>query len=747
MPKKKHSKQKKKFSGKSVGFSFDLGLSDNVKNIITSIFLIFISILFIMAFFGLAGEGGNFILKGGLFLLGKLFYLLPFLLLAYSFFIIKNQKLEIFEESNAKVNFIGFIVLFISFTGIFGSIGFEDKNGGILGYALSFPLIKIFSVPVVFVFFTMLFFVGVAILLRGSLIELLQGKRKNDKKKIEFKKVFEKKFKIKELPAIQEIKSIMKQAGESQAVSRETPPLSKAGDNGNISIEINDKLANKKFKELAGKLPPLDLLEKESGRPESGDIKINSAIIKRTLQNFNIPVEMGEVNIGPSVTQYTLRPAEGVKLSRISALSNDLALALAAPSVRIEAPIPGKSLVGIEVPNLKRHNVRLRDLLDSDLFQGAVSNLIFALGRDVSGAPIFADLKRMPHLLVAGSTGSGKTICINAIILSFLYKNTPETLRFIMIDPKRVELSLYNDIPHLLCPTILDPNKALASLKWLIGEMERRFTVLGSVRKKDIASYNEFMKKKKKETMPYIVCVIDEMADLMAIKGKELEAGIIRLAQMARAVGIHLILATQRPSVNVITGLIKANITSRIAFKVASQVDSRTILDTSGAEKLLGRGDMLFITNESPKPKRLQGTYVSEKEVKKVVDWYIENYALEDFAQEEGLKQELEKNDITQYDISGSLGQALEGGGDFGVDEDPLLEEAKRVVVEAGKASASLLQRRLRIGYARAARLIDILEQKGIVGPAEGAKPRDVLVGGFSEEQDMNNGDGNSDKS
>lgn len=721
--KKKKNKESRK---KSLSFSLNLGLSPNVKNIIFAIFLIFVSTLFIMSLLNMAGEGGEMILKVGNFVIGKMFYLLPFLLLFYAILLIKQRRLEVLEDNDFRVNIIGFILLFLSFAGLFGSVDSQDRHGGILGYFISLPMIKIFSTPVVITFFIFTFLIGITILFRNNLIDLFKSIQKQPKKgKVEFKKVFEKRFKIKELPAIKEISSLVPKL----EIKKELPLNKVVNESGNVDIEIDKKLSNKRFKEFAGKLPPTDLLEKDKGKPESGDIKINAAIIKRTLQNFNIPVEMGEVNVGPSVTQYTLRPAEGIKLSKISALANDLALALAAPSVRIEAPIPGKSLVGIEVPNVKRHNVRLRDLIENTIFQDSVSSLTFVLGRDVSGNPMYADLGKMPHLLIAGSTGSGKTICINAIIISLLYKNTPETLRFIMVDPKRVELSLYNDIPHLLCPAILDPNKAIAALKWLIGEMDRRFTVLSNARKKDINSYNEYIRSKKEEAMPYIVCIIDEMADLMAIRGKELEAGIIRLAQMARAVGIHLILATQRPSVNVITGLIKANITSRIAFRVASQVDSRTILDTAGAEKLLGKGDMLFITNESPKPKRIQGAYVSEKEVKRVVDWYVENYALENFSQEQGLKEELEKSDISQYDITGSLNNVLESDSGFSVDEDPLLEQAKKIVIEARKASASLLQRRLRIGYARAARLIDILEEKGIVGPADGAKPRDVLVG------------------
>ena len=329
---------------------------------------------------------------------------------------------------------------------------------------------------------------------------------------------------------------------------------------------------------------------------------------------------MSEINVGPTVTQYALKPAEGVKLSKITSLSNDLALALAAHPIRIEAPIPGKSLVGVEVPNKIRARVRLRNLIENANFQKSPSHLTIALGQDVSGNPIYADLSRMPHLLVAGSTGTGKTIFLNNLMLSLLYRSSPEILRFILIDPKRVEFPVYNELPHLLSPVIYDANRTVNAFKWLTGEMERRFDVLSLAKSRDITSFNEKVTEKD-DVLPYIVVVVDELADLMAAKGKEVEAGIVRLAQMSRAVGIHLVIATQRPSVEVITGLIKANITSRISFQVASQIDSRTVLDMAGAEKLLGLGDLLYLSAELGKPRRIQSAFVSEKEVKRVVDY------------------------------------------------------------------------------------------------------------------------------
>lgn len=462
-------------------------------------------------------------------------------------------------------------------------------------------------------------------------------------------------------------------------------------------------------------LPPLSLLEKEQGTASAGDIRANMGIIKRTLGNFGIEVEMGEVTVGPTVTQYTLKPAEGVRLSRIRALENDLSLALAAHPIRIEAPIPGRSLVGIEAPNQQVRTVRLRNLFEENGFQESPHRLTFTVGRSVSGGVIFSSLEKMPHLLIAGSTGSGKTIALNSLILSLLYRNTPSTLRLILVDPKRVEFPVYNDIPHLLTPVVVDVDKAINALRWAIGEMERRFDVLSESGSRDIGSYNQSLSRSE-EPMPYIVVVVDELADIMASRGREAEAVIVRLAQMARAVGIHLILATQRPSVEVITGLIKANITARMAFQVASQVDSRTVLDSGGAEKLLGKGDLLFVSAEMSKPRRVQGAFVSEKEVRRVTDF-------------------LRKRFETEYEEEVTEGaEAAEGDDVFGVEiDDPLFEDAKRLVIQADKGSASYLQRRLRVGYARAARLLDMLEEEGVVGPAEGSKAREVLV----SEEDM----------
>ncbi|MBT6334576.1 MAG: DNA translocase FtsK, partial [Candidatus Magasanikbacteria bacterium] len=471
-------------------------------------------------------------------------------------------------------------------------------------------------------------------------------------------------------------------------------------------------------KPVIKEIPKLTLLSNKKGKPTSGDIKVNAKIIKDTFKEFRIDIVVEDVRVGPTVTQYAIKPAKGVKISKITALTNDLALALAAHPIRIEAPIPGKSLVGIEVPNEKNALVSLRELLQSENHEKRSHNLMVGLGKDVSGTSWFGDLPRMPHLLIAGATGSGKTVCMHSIIISLLYQNTAETLRMIMVDPKRVELSVYNGIPHLIAPVITNTNKTINALKWTIGEMERRFDVLAKAKCRDITSYNT---KNPDTKLPHIVFFIDELADLMATAANDVEAGIIRIAQLARAVGIHLIVATQRPSVDVITGLMKANIPARIAFSVASLIDSRTILDCSGAEKLLGRGDMLHLTAELSKPVRIQGAFVTEEEVKRVVKY-------------------LKGSGPVEYDetLFGEEGKNTGKFGNTNTDQDSLFHDAKKVVIEAGKASASFLQRRLRVGYARAARIMDELEEAGIISEANGAKPRDILVTGLEESVTIN---------
>ena len=670
------------------------GIAPETKQSVFAIFSFALALLFTLAAFGKAGFVGDTLQRIFELLFGKAFFLVPlvFLLAGFSFLLSLRKHFVL-------ATFIGGILFLLASLGI-SDLVFEGKAAGYVGYFASLPFAKLFDFWASLVLLSALGLAGVLIMLN---LPLLSFSKKEEKEAEREKKA--------------EPEVLAPQANLSIPVSfpPDTPkPVSvpKASEEPSL-FEFKPKRASAR-KEFKGLLPPLDLLEDDRGVPSSGDIKANANIIKRTLQNFGIEVEMMEVNIGPSVTQYTLKPAEGVKLSKITALANDLALALAAHPLRIEAPIPGRSLVGIEIPNRSIALVGLRSLLSSEEFQKSERPLLFALGRDVSGKAAWADLARMPHLLIAGATGTGKSVQIHSLLMSLLCRNSPESLRLIVIDPKRVELSAYSEIPHLLGPVITDAKKTILALRWAAKEMEQRYEILSKNSVRDISSY------KGAEAMPYIVIVVDELADIMATYPRELEASIVRLAQMSRAVGIHLVLSTQRPSVEVITGLIKANITSRIAFQVASQVDSRTILDASGAEKLLGNGDMLFLAGDVAKPRRIQGAFVSEKEVKGVTSWLSENVE----ASEESATLETGLPNGT----SDSGKEIFEGETLADETDDELYEYAKRLALEAGKASASYLQRRLKVGYARAARLLDMMEERGVIGPADGAKPREVLL-------------------
>lgn len=460
--------------------------------------------------------------------------------------------------------------------------------------------------------------------------------------------------------------------------------------------------------------PPITLL-RSADRNEAiaNDSPAEKAkLLIETLASFNISARVVNISVGPVITRFEIQPAQGVRVNRITSLSNDIALALAAPRVRIEAPIPGKAAVGIEIPNKDTAMVRLREVIDTREFSGAKSPLTFALGKDIAGKPVYADLERMPHMLIAGATGSGKSVCINSIILSTVYKSSPDEVRMILIDPKVVELSIFAPIPHLYCPVVTDPKKAAGVLKWACAEMDNRYAKMSKINARDLARFNS-LQEKPEDRMPRLMIIIDELADLMIVSAKDVEESIARLAQLGRACGIHLIVATQRPSVDVITGLIKTNIPSRIAFAVSSAIDSRVILDGSGAEKLLGHGDMLFHPNGAAKPTRAQGAYVSDEEVENIMHFFEEH------------KIEVPQDEkVINYvpELTGSTGQGN------GKQEDELLPDAVRIVMDSGSASISMIQRRLRVGYARAARLVDIMEQMKLVSGFDGSKPRKVLI-------------------
>lgn len=503
--------------------------------------------------------------------------------------------------------------------------------------------------------------------------------------------------------------------------------------------KVNEEQALVATRDPNWEAPSLELLEKNESGADAGDTRQNAQIIHDTLSEFNIEAAMGDINVGPKVTQYTLRPPSGVKLTRITALETNIALNLAAQSLRIEAPIPGQKAVGIEVPNRKAAEVRLRSTLSSKQWAAARDPLSFGIGKDISGQVVVGELGKMPHLLIAGQTGSGKSVMINTLLCSLLYRNSPSDMKLILVDPKQVEMAPYADIPHLLTPVINEPEKTISALKWAVNEMERRYKLLAGEKIRNIKEYNKRLQSRAKKiaiadengnvqehedgSMPYIVIVIDEMSDLMMMAKKDVETLIVRLAQKSRAVGIHLVLATQRPSVNVITGLIKANVPARIAFTVASQVDSITILDQSGAEKLLGQGDMLFYVTSMSKPRRIQGAWVTDDEVNKITDHLRMQMAPQ--YNDEVVAQPV------QLDGKGGVVMDLSEGG------DDKFKDAVRVVVERRKASTSMLQTRLGIGYQRAARIIEEMEERGIIGPQNGSKPRDVLISSPEELEEL----------
>lgn len=711
---KRRNKNKGLFSIDSVNLSFSLP-EETQRHILAIVFFL-LSIIFILSYFQKAGIIGEFLFTSLNFLIGKTVFILPFLffLTGLSFFLAEYKEI-------LRPSFLAILITVLGVSGALERLNPGIKQGGLLGSVLIWPLLQLFGLWVTQILFAAAIIIGVIIFWRLLKRETDTQDTDEEEKPSFIRKIFAPSFKVKHIEPVQSSKE-QKKSEKEEYLDLKPKKIRQAPINGY-------------------ELPPVDLLDLTKGKPSAGNIKLNSAIIKNTLESFDIPVEMSEINIGPTVTQYSFKPAEGIKLSKITSLSNDLALALAVHPIRIEAPIPGKSLVGVEVPNKARTFVRLKELLSNPKFQDSPSSLLLCFGSNVSGQTIYNDLAKMPHLLVAGSTGTGKTIFLNNLIISLLYKNSPDVLKFILIDPKRVEFIAYNELPHLLCPVIIDSQRATNALKWLTEEMDRRFKALAQSKSKSILSYNEKAFENETEPLPYIVVIIDELADLMASKGREVESAIVRLAQMARAVGVHLIVATQRPSVEVITGLIKANITSRVTFQVASQIDSRTVLDVAGAEKLLGLGDMLFISADNIKPKRIQGAYVSEKEVKRITNW-IKTKNNQYIGQEAGLEIEEVQDNLTK-----ALDQTEAGPVEnlpVSPFDDPFYEKAKVIVVENKRASASLLQRKLRVGYARAARLIDMLEGNKIIGPSRGAKAREVYL--VQESEEYTDGDENEDE-
>lgn len=674
-----------------------------------------LAFLLLLGGFGIGGPLPVNLFHGAYWLLGWVAYLTPVALVYWGVY-----KLAAEDKQIPLEKLMGMLAVLL-FSSCWAYVAFATKaphgswgggHGGQVGQTVGNVILTVLDrVPASIVFFVLtvlsvFFAFGISLKVLLKLADLFKKpKSDEDLEALKAKAGEQPNFKLNEgVPVIHH------KAGEPARLSTLKNTAEKLAANEDHQALTAAKDPNWQF-------PSVDLLNQKQDKADAGDVNKNAQAIHDTFENFNIDVEMEGANIGPRVTQYTLKPPAGTKLTKITALENNLALDLAAHSIRMEAPIPGKRAVGIEVPNVKSATVRTSSILLSEQWQSMKSPLGISIGKDISGTPIVTDLDVMPHLLVAGQTGSGKSVMINTILTSLLYRNSPSDLKLILVDPKRVELKPYDDIPHLLAPVITEPEKCISALKWAVAEMERRYNALSEVRKRNIGEYNSL---KKEEGMPYIVIVIDELADLMMMAARDVEALIVRIAQKARAVGIHLVLATQRPSVDVITGLIKANVPARIAFTTASQVDSRTIIDQIGAEKLLGQGDMLFLTADMPKPKRIQGALIGEDETAKVTD----------FIRMQRPPQYDDEVVSQPVQLNGKGGIVASGGLDA---DDDMFKDAVHVVIENRKASTSLLQRRLRIGYGRAARLIEAMEDQGIVGHADGSRPREVLVSSLDE--------------
>ena len=709
----------------SDGSFFD-DLSPHTKQAIGAIIFVVLAIFFIFSSLGYAGIAGDMTHTALTYLFGYGFILAPIVCALFVYVFLKPR-----DDNHVSFSKVTGVTLF--FIASLGILELTATHGGFIGMLAYSPLFTLFGDIVAGVILFALLIVGLFLTFNTNFVNLF-ARNEDEEEEIE------------------DVEPVVTGGAPAQGTEEEKPADESAEEEGTKKRSFTDRILKKALpvdfvvSSFLGTYapPPLSLLSKDKGTPDVGDVKANSNTIKRTLKKFNIDVEMDAVTIGSTVTRYAIKPAEGVKLEKIVGLQTNLAYALAADSIRVEAPIPGKSLVGIEVPNKQRQVIGLASLFNSPEYTDSPKPLLTVLGKSITGEGLFADIARMPHGLIAGTTGAGKSVAIHNIIISLLYRNSPDQLRFIMVDPKLVELTLYNGIPHLLTPVITDAKKVIIALKWCIKEMDRRLEILRDHKVQNISSYHEkvYRPEKKKfeekgspaeeeavlpEPLPYIVVVIDELADLMSAYPKELEACIVRLAQKSRAIGIHLILATQRPEVKVITGLIKANMPTRIALKVNSIIDSRTILDQSGAEKLLGKGDMLFLSNESPKPTRLQSAFVTEDEVKKVVN----------YLKDQDSAQTLETINLDPSgDRSDPNAIFASNVNDDDEDDDELYEDARLTALEAGKISTSFLQRKLRVGYGRAARLIDMLEERGVVGPADGSKPRMVIDGAHGTPQE-----------
>jgi DNA segregation ATPase FtsK/SpoIIIE, S-DNA-T family len=739
------AKKKKKSAGKkkaAVNTAPQHVLPEGFWAQVGAVLLIVFSVLIILGWFGLGGEWLNWLNGAAVATIGYGVYVVP---VVFSY-----VAVEIFRAENNRIPFVMKLATAIELVWVAGLFGLlnnaeGETTGGFVGDTLNSGTLMLVEPGVAAFIYIVLILLTALFITRTSpftIIKKLWELSRRDTTEQEANVKVMRNAAAVDAPKKGAMADFTVNAGVStldpvDTANKKSPHLTSLKNSVAKDKHAEDQAALVTITDPNWKSPSLDLLEKKQSPADAGDVQQNAQIIKDTMAEFNIAVEMEGANIGPKVTQYTMRPPSGVKLTRITQLETNIALNLAATSLRMEAPIPGQKAVGIEVPNRKAADVRLHSILTSKQWTGSGEPLGFAIGKDIAGDAVVGELNKMPHLLIAGQTGSGKSVMINTLLTSLLYRNSPSEMKLILVDPKQVEMAPYEDIPHLITPVINEPEKTISALKWAVNEMERRYKLLAENKVRDIKTYNTMVQTGRKKitvqdedgndqehengAMPYIVVVIDELADLMMVAARDVEALIVRLAQKARAVGIHLVLATQRPSVDVITGLIKANVPARIAFTVASQVDSRTILDQIGAEKLLGQGDMLMSTAAMPKPKRIQGAWVTDDEVLKITD-HLRQQSPPQY-NDEVVSQPVQLN--------GKGGVVMDFDSNNG--NDDMFQDAVRCVIESGKASASLLQRRLRVGYARAARLIEEMEEQGIIGPADGARPRDVLVSSMDD--------------